>query len=223
MKPLKWIILHGARIGLEVMCRINKEEFKKVPQTGPLLICSNHTGSVEAPIIYTQLAPRPAVGLAKIEAWDNWFLNIVFTAWEMVPIRRGEADMEAMRKSIDILKQGNILGIAPEGTRNRTGKLIRAQPGVVTLAQHSKAPILPMANWGGENFRSNLKRLRRTDFHVNVGRPFHLKLDGLRVNADLRQKIADDIMYQVAALLPEEYRGYYSDLSQASTEYFEFI
>jgi 1-acyl-sn-glycerol-3-phosphate acyltransferase len=177
---------------------------------------------VEVPILFTQLLPRPVTGIAKTESWDRWFLRWVFNAWEVIPIRRGEADMAAMRKSLEALQRGYILGISPEGTRNKTGALIKAQPGIVTLALHSQAPLLPLGNWGGESFLRNIKRLKRTDFAVRVGRPFKLDTHGERVTAGLRQRIADEMMYQVAALLPERYRGVYANLDCATRDYLDF-
>lgn len=220
MGPVGSFVAAATRLGLEVMCRIDKSELHKFPARGPLIAYSNHTGSVEVPIMFTELQPRPVTGLAKIESWDNWFLSWIFNIWGAIPIHRGEADMAAMRKSLDALKDGYILGLSPEGTRNRARGLNRAQPGIVTLALHSGAPLLPLANWGGEDFRRNLGKLKRTDFFIRVGRAFTLDTHGERVTAALRQKIADDLMYKVAALLPEKYRGVYADLDRGSGDYF---
>jgi 1-acyl-sn-glycerol-3-phosphate acyltransferase len=64
--------------------------------------------------------------------------------------------------------------------------------------------------------------LRRTDFHIVVGEPFYVDAKGAPVMGALRQHIADEIMYQLAALLPPFYRGYYSDLNAATEEYLRF-
>ena len=205
------------------MCRIDKSQLHKVPTRGPLLAYSNHTGSVEVPILFTELLPRQVTGLAKVESWENWFLRWVFNLWKIIPIRRGEMDMAAMHACFEALEQGYILGIAPEGTRNKTGAMIQARPGIVTLAMHGHTPLIPIANWGGEIFLQNLKRLRRTDFCIAVGRPFELDTRGERLNAALRQRIADEMMYQVAALLPEKYRGVYSELDRATQDYLRFL
>lgn len=223
MKPIEWIVTYACKLGLEIMCRIDAKEMQKIPAVGPLILYANHTGSVEAPILYTQLVPRPAVGIAKIESWDNWLINWVFTLWHIIPIRRGETDMDAMRKSLGALEQNAILGISPEGTRNKTGALLRAKPGIITLAMRSEAPLQPVAHWGGENFMKNLKRLKRTDFHIRVGRAFQLDLRGERMTKEIRQQMADEIMYQLAKLLPAEYRGEYTDLQNATEKYLRFI
>ena len=77
------------------------------------------------------------------------------------------------------------------------------------LAIHSEAPILPVAHWSGENFLKNLPRLKRTDFHVHVGEPFRLKLEGVKVTREVRQQIVDEMMIRLAELLPPAYQGDY--------------
>jgi 1-acyl-sn-glycerol-3-phosphate acyltransferase len=131
----------------------------------------------------------------------------------MIPVRRGEGDMTALRKAMAALEKGYIFGIAPEGTRNVTGRLKRAHPGAVMLALHSGAPLLPLAHWGGERFLKNLVRLKRTDFHIRVGKPFYLVTDGGRMTRDTRQKMVDEMMYRLAELLPTEYRGDYEKVT----------
>ena len=144
MRPVFWFVNTFVKIGTGIICRMDAPDLDKVPENGPLLLYSNHTGQIEVPVLYSHLQPRPLTGIAKIETWDGWFLHWIFDLWNAIPIRRGEADIEAMRKSIDILNKGYILAIAPEGTRNKTGALIKAQPGVVTLALRSGAPLLPV-------------------------------------------------------------------------------
>jgi 1-acyl-sn-glycerol-3-phosphate acyltransferase len=219
MRPVYWFVTYAVKLGTSLMCRIDAPDFQKVPRKGPFIVYSNHTGQIEVPLMYSHLQPRPVTGLAKIETWDGWFLHWLFNLWGAIPIRRGEADMTAMRTSLQVLKNNEILVIAPEGTRNKTGKLLRAQPGIVTLALRTGAPLLPVAHWGGENFLSNLKRLKRTDFHIRVGEPFKLVPDYGHVPKEIRQQMVDEMMYRLATLLPDYYRGAYADLENATDRY----
>jgi 1-acyl-sn-glycerol-3-phosphate acyltransferase len=141
--------------------------------------------------------------------------------WGMIPVRRGEADMHALKAALRALEKGFIFGIAPEGTRNYNGILRRALPGAVTIALHSGAPIIPIAHWGGEDLMKNLKRFKRTDFHLRVGEPFKLNVEGVKVTGEIRQQIVDEMMVQIAKLMPEEYRGEYSDTSKWTEKYIQ--
>jgi len=180
----------------------------QVPARGPLILVTNHIGSLEVPLLFAHLQPRPVTGFAKIETWDDPFMGWLFDLWGAIPIRRGEADVDALRKGFTALEQGCILAVAPEGTRSRHGRLLRARPGVAMIALRSGVMLLPLAHWGGENFSGNLKRLKRTDFHVKVGQPFRLQVEE-KVTRQVRQQVADEIMFQIAALMPEAYRGEY--------------
>jgi 1-acyl-sn-glycerol-3-phosphate acyltransferase len=201
------------KFGTGILCRIDASDLYKVPTKGPLIVYSNHTGQVEVAVLFGCLQPRPITGWAKMEAWDNAFLSWLFNLWGLIPVRRGDGDTAALRKAIAALERGYIFGIAPEGTRNVTGRLKRAHPGTVMLALHSGAPLLPIAHWGGENFLRNLAHLKRTDFHVRVGEPFQLRVDGVRMTREVRQQIVDEMMYRLAELLPPEYRGEYEKVT----------
>ena len=90
---------------------------------------------------------------------------------------------------------------------------------MVTLALRSGAPLMPVVFYGGEAIGRNVRRLRRTPFHILVGEPFRIETGGERLTSELRQRIADEIMYRMAALLPPQYRGEYADLDSATTTY----
>ncbi len=218
----RWFMDTVIRLGTDILCRIDKSEFSKVPACGPLILVINHISSLEVPLLFAHLQPRKMIGLAKIETWDNKFMGWLFDLWEAIPIRRGQADLAAIRACLQVLKVGDILAIAPEGTRSYHGRLQRGQPGMVVIALRAGAPILPIAHWGGEDFDSNLKRLKRTDFHFRVGRQFYLDAKGERVNGEIRQEMADEIMSQIAMVMPEEYRGEYADCDPPPRKYLRF-
>jgi 1-acyl-sn-glycerol-3-phosphate acyltransferase len=219
--PFFRLVNLAVRVYTHLVCRIDAPDLDKVPMQGPLIVIANHTGQIEVPLLFAHLQPRPITGWAKVETWDNWFLNLIFDLWGAIPIRRGEADMSALRKGLQALKEGFIFAVAPEGTRNMTGKLLRAHPGAVIIALHSGVPVLPIAHWGGENYFRNLKRFRQTDFHIRVGESFRLNTEGVKITAQVRQQIADEMMYRLAALMPEEYRGEYSNLAHATDKFIQ--
>lgn len=206
-----------------IVCRVHGGEFSQVPFKGPLIIAANHINSLEVPVVFTRLRPRPVTGFAKAETWDNPFLRPLFNLWGAIPLERGQADMGAIRTALHVLKENQILAVAPEGTRSPDGKLGRGKPGIVTLALRSGAPILPLVYYGHEHYLHNLRKFQRTDFSVRIGKPFRLIADGEKLSGELRQQMVDEIMYQLAALLPPEYRGFYQDLSSASQKHLDFI
>ena len=205
-----------------ILCRIDAEALKRIPSRGPLILVVNHVNFLDGPIMYTQMQPRKVIAFAKTEAWENPVIGALFNLWGVIPLRRGAADTGALREGLALLKNERIVAIAPEGTRTNDGILVKGSRGVVMLAQHSGAPLLPAAYHGGERFKENWRRLRRTDFHIRVGKPFRLNIEGVRVNREVRQQITDEIMYQLAALLPEKYRGEYKDMGAATGEYLQF-
>jgi 1-acyl-sn-glycerol-3-phosphate acyltransferase len=208
------------KFGTEVvLCRIDAPDFQKIPSKGPLIVITNHTGQLEVPVFFGQLIPRPITGWAKAELWDSPFTKWLFNLWGLIPLQRGDVDTSALRSALKALDEGYIFGIAPEGTRNKTGRLIRGHPGAVILAVHSGAPILPVAHWGGENFLRNLRHLKRTDFHIRVGEPFRLELDGVKMTRETRQQIVDEMMERIAELLPQEYQGEYEKVTLGKQQF----
>lgn len=200
--------------------RVHDDAMDKVPQEGPLLLIINHVNFLDVPLVYSRLVPRKMSGYARHDSWDNPFKALLFSIWGAYPLRRGEADLDGLRWGLERLKEEWIIGIAPEGTRSGDGRLLEAHPGAAFLAQRSGAPILPIVYYGHEDYRNNFP-WRRTDTYAVVGEPFMIEAEG-RVTQEMRKQMLDEMMYQMAALLPPEYRGVYSDLDSATEEYLIF-
>lgn len=215
VRVTNWIL----RRVFQTICRIDAAELRKVPAQGPLILVGNHVNFLEAPIMVPHLAPRPITGIAKEESWKNPLFNFLFTNWELIPIDRGMVDREAFRKSVEALQQGKILALSPEGTRSIDGKLLPGKPGMVAIAARSGAPFLPIAFYGHVDFWKHFKRLRRTPFHIRVGKPFQFAPGVDPLARDLRQPVTDEIMYKIAELLPPANRGAYADVDQVQYRY----
>jgi len=205
-----------------LICRIDDAELRNIPQQGPLIIYTNHVNILEIPIIYTHLQPRRVHGMLLAERWDNPALGWMLDATETIPLHRAEADTTAIRQGLKMLEKGEMIVIAPEGTRSHDGRLAPAHPGVVLLALHSRAALVPVAYFGAEKFKENLKRLKRTDFHINVGRIFHLDEHGEKVTRPVREQMLEEMMFQLAGLLPPQYRGQYGNAPDTSERYLVF-
>jgi 1-acyl-sn-glycerol-3-phosphate acyltransferase len=207
------------RILSRILFRVHDEELPRIPHQGPMIIVANHVNFADVPIFYTHLIPRAVTGFTKIENWNNPALGFLFSLGGAIPIHRGAVDRSAIGGALEVLRSGRILAIAPEGTRSGDGRLQKAHTGIAVLALDSGAPVWPVAYYGGEKFWHNLARIRRTDFYFRVGAPFHVRAGGERLTRAVRERIAEEIMYRIAAMLPPEYRGYYSDLSKATSEF----
>ncbi len=199
--------------------RIDDAQLERVPARGPLIIVVNHVNILEIPLIYARMQPRPVHGMVLAERWKNpvfaWGLDTCGT----IPLARGDLNLESLRRALNYLKEGAMLIIAPEGTRSGDGRLQAAHPGVVSLALKSMAPLIPVVFYGAEGYKQNLKKLRRTDFHIAVGEPFTLNAGGEMVTRLVRQQMVDEIMYRLAACLPPQYQGEYANPSLWTEKY----
>lgn len=208
------------RVFTGMLCKVDATELQRLPESGPLIVIANHVNFLEIPILFSRLFPRPVAGFAKAETWENPLLGFLFDTFGAIPLRRGELDLAAFRQAMAALEQGKILAVAPEGTRSGNGQLGQGRAGAVMLALRSGTPILPLVYYGAEDYRRDWLRLRRPEFHVVVGQPFRLRHKGKLTPAD-RHSMGREIMYQLAALLPERYRGAYADLDSATDDWLE--
>ena len=205
------------------MFRVDAAALAKVPSRGPLIIVTNHVHIPEIPTLYTRLLPRKVYGMAQAErVLDKNLWGAILRWIDTIPVWRGEADLNALRTGIRRLSEGDMLLLDPEGTRSHDGCLQKGQPGAILMALHSGAPMLPVVHYGSENYQVNLKRLRRTDMHYLVGKPFRVEAGGERVTSAIRQQMIDEVMFQMAGLLPPQYRGAYANLKAASHKYLVF-
>jgi 1-acyl-sn-glycerol-3-phosphate acyltransferase len=202
--------------------RIHDDQLQYVPACGPYILVMNHINILEIPFIYSHLQPRAVHGLVLAERWKNPLVGWGLNACGSIPLQRGTGNVSSMNKALEFLSAGEMILIMPEGTRSGHGHLQNAYPGMVLLALKSGAPLIPIVTYGGEKYKANIKKLRRTDFYVAVGEPFHLKAEVEEVSGAVRKQMVDEIMYRLSAMLPHEYRGAYYDLSLATRKYLTF-
>ena len=218
MTRLSVIINPPIKRVLSTFLDVDASEVARIPMEGPLIISTNHINSLDAPVGFSHLHPRPMTAFVKAETWDNWFMKFLFNAWDAIPIKRGEVDFEAFRMAEEALKQKKIVLVAPEGTRSRHGRLNQGYPGIALLAIRSGAPILPVVIYGNEKI-NNLRIGKRTKMTIKVGNPYKINLNGHTLDRENRKQITDEIMYEIARILPEENRGVYADLTLSKREF----
>jgi 1-acyl-sn-glycerol-3-phosphate acyltransferase len=216
----RWLLLRLAEVlFFKTTWRTKVQGQANVPATGPAIVCFNHV-TIFDPMAagWSVSFKRSLAPLAKEELARNPLTAWVVWAWHAIPVKRGEVDRAALKRAFQVIDSGEFLLISPEGHRQKEG-LRDPKEGIIMLATRTKSTIVPIGVSGTEHFLRNLKRLRRTSVDVNIGRPFRIK-DG--VHRKQYAQAADEIMYQIAALLPPGLRGEYADLSKATTEMLDF-
>ena len=202
----------------KILLKVSVEGLENFPQSGPLMIVINHLGDADVPSIISSL-PIPPDALAKIELYDLPILGKLVEWYGVIWLHRGQADKRAIRAALDGFAEGRMIVIAPEGRYSVTGALEEGNSGAAFLAYKSGVPILPIAITGteNENVYGHLKKMRRAPVHVRVGKMFKLaeqaEGDALSASKGRHEAISrgtSQIMQALASLLPEKYRGTYS-------------
>lgn len=216
-RVLRWLITNiGWRFLAKVEC---VEGVENLPAVGPAILMINHIAFVD-PIVVLGNLPRNIVPLAKIEVYTLPLIGLFPWLWGVIPVRREEVDRRAVEQVLAVLKAGEVVLVAPEAHRGPA--LREAKEGIAYLAYKSGAPIVPVAVEGTEGvIKLGLKRRSDPGAIVRLGTPFRFKpLTGRLPHAALRQ-MTDEAMYRLAAMLPENRRGFYADLSKATHDTIE--
>jgi 1-acyl-sn-glycerol-3-phosphate acyltransferase len=208
-------------IGFTLLAKLDRVEgLENVPAHGPAILMINHIAFVD-PIVVLAALPRNIVPMAKIEVYSYPIVGIFPRLWGVIPVRRGEVDRDALRKALDVLAAGEVILVAPEGTRHPS--LQRGKEGVAFLASRSGAPVIPVAVEGTVGFPSvNPVRWRKGGAIVRLGRPFRFKDAGEKPGRVALRRMTDEALYVLASMLPEGRRGVYGDLERATRETIEF-
>lgn len=189
-------IVLGALSGLRVTGR------EHVPRKGGLIVASNHVSYWDPPLLGAAV-PREIHYLAKEELFRTPVFGALIRAYNAIPIRRGVADLSGMARAIEILRQGGVLLMFPEGTRSRDGALRSARPGVGMLAVNADVPILPSFISGSD--RPRQWWYRGASVRIALGAPRKWQ-DLAGPGADpvpgraLYQQVGDGLMREIAAL-----------------------
>ncbi len=205
---VRWLV---CRI-FDLIADVEVIDYENIPKDS-CVIAANHIGFLDVPFSFyalnrwdTSVMVGEKWGEVGLFRWVGKLFNFVF-------IDRFHPDIKAMRKAIALMEEGKSLIIAPEGTRSRVGSLIEGKPGVSYLATKLNRPIIPAGITGTEDkvVLDNLKHFRRSHFTVTAGKPFMLPPLPRENRDEVLKQYTDEIMCQIAALLPEKQRGIYAD------------
>jgi len=202
----------SVRFLMKLIADVEVHGIEKAPR-GNLIAAANHLGRLDtAALLY--IIDREDIIMPVAEKYKNHpIFGVLGRAVNAIWLNRFEADYAALRQILARMEQGGMLVIAPEGTRSKTEALQEGKMGVAFLAAKSGYPVLPVAVTGTEDRRilENLKRFRRSKIVVRGGDPLHVELPKGKGREEAMRQATDEIMCRIAALLPENYRGFYAD------------
>lgn len=205
-------VYHILRAVLGLAARILLKQqivgLENIPKTGAYMVVLNHLSVLDPPLVFIHVQREMVVFVA--DKWRNtffigWLCETIGAVW----VTREEVDTSAIKTSLALLRRGQPMGMAPEGTRSPTGQLQKAKTGCAYLVDRTGVPIVPVAVTGTEKFGPTIRRLRRTPVRMEVGKPFYLPPNGRAKGPEL-EAYTEIIMTTLAAMLPPEYRGHYA-------------
>jgi len=190
---------------------------ENIPRGGPLLLASNHLSFIDS-LVIPLAAPRRVVFLAKSEyftgrglrgLWMRW----IFTAVGAIPVRRGTfgAAQEALDSALEVLREGLVFAVYPEGTRSRDGRLYRGRTGVAWLALTAGCPVVPVALRGTQDIQpvgSRVPRIRKVT--VRFGTPLDFSHLQDAKPGPARREATDTIMAAIQCLSGQERVAHYN-------------
>ena len=201
------------RFVLRLIADVERIGLENVPQTTTFAIASNHIGRLDIGLVFAGLDQTEFILPLAEKYKKNPFTHFVGYMMGVIWLDRFNTDFKAIREMMTRIKQGGVLVIAPEGTRSKTGALQEGKPGVAFLAAKAGLSIVPVALYGTEDkvVVDNLKHLRRSHFKMIGGKSFVLPQLKSGNREEQIKNHTDEIMCHIAALLPEEQRGFYKD------------
>lgn len=184
-------------LAARLWARLRVEGREHVPATGPLILVSNHVDNWDSYTLGMLVRGRVVNYLARTDRLESRRLRWFWTQLGAIP-----ADREGLALALKTLREGGAVGVFPEG--DIAPALLRAIPGSAVLALRSGAVVVPAAIWGTERVHPwSLPRPPRVT--VRFGPPRVLK----RVRGQDTRAVMDDLMFEIAAMLPPRYRGAY--------------
>jgi 1-acyl-sn-glycerol-3-phosphate acyltransferase len=204
------------RLLIFLLARLEVRGRDNLPTDGPGIVYYNHIHWLD-PVLFCGSSLRYAVPLAKIESKSWPGVGKLLQWYHVIFIMRGVVDRDALKAVWQVLVDGDIVVISPEGTRSLNGDLQSAKEGLAFIARHEPgAWLMPCAVTGTTQFSWGLKRiLSRPRIVLNYGQAFRFRWSDGRVDRSLLRDMTDEAMAHLAACLPEEMRGAYSHTSGA--------
>lgn len=180
----------------QIVFRVKKVGEENIPKQGAYIMCANHVSNWDPPILVA-CTKRKMYIMAKAELFKNNFIKWLARKCLVFPVKRGKMDIESIKFSLKVLKDGEILTIFPEGTRNGMEKNKKAQNGAAFMALRTGAPVIPVGIQG-----------KMKPFHkvkLNYGKPLDFSKDQTnKPEKEQLDKVSKEIMEHIIMLTNEE-------------------
>ena len=214
-----WILKHlvvGPPVRLVFRPRV--EGLRHVPAHGPAILASNHlsfSDSIFLPLVVKRRITFPA----KAEYFTGkgvkgWLTRQFFTLTGQIPIDRtgGKASQVALEKGLEVLREGELFGIYPEGTRSPDGRLYRGKTGMARLALVAGVPIIPCAMIDTDKAQPTGQKIPNiVRVGVRIGAPMTWpQYAGMEDRREVLREITDDVMRELQRLSGQEYVDEYA-------------
>jgi len=138
-----WLARWACRIFCMFFFRVRSYGRENIPKTGPFVLISNHQSYLD-PMLCGGPIQRRVSFLARESLFKHWFFGRMIRSVGTIPVRMGEADIAAMKKVINVLRQGRGVCLFPEGTRSMDGKITPFKPGFGLLCRRGGAAVVPV-------------------------------------------------------------------------------
>jgi len=195
---------------IRALARPTIEGLENLPPRGPVILIYNHIHAID-PFVTVGLLPRYGVPMSKIENFNIPIFGPLIRWFGVIPVKRGEADVWAIKAANAVLEAGHVLLIAPEGTRSRDGALQTGKEGLAFIARKTDPLIVPVGFTGSTALGASFKRLRPVAVHLRYGAPFRFRWPAGKLTREHLRLLTDAAMGRLAALLPPDMRGVYRD------------
>jgi 1-acyl-sn-glycerol-3-phosphate acyltransferase len=217
-----WGIVLGLLIFL--LSRLEVRHRERLPVTGAGVVYYNHIHWLD-PVLFCGSCGRYAVPLAKIESRSWPVVGLLLQWYHVIFITRGVVDRNALKAAWEVLRDGDIAVISPEGTRSPDGELQSAKEGLAFIAKEvPEAWLMPCAVTGTPKFSWNIGLLlHRPHIVLTYGAPFRFRWPQGKIEREVLGQMTDEAMAQLAANLPVEMRGAYREWDPSETRWLEFL
>ena len=199
-----------ARFLFRLLTRLEIRGAENIPQDAPYMVVTNHLSAIDPPLVMA-IFPGPITVFAADTHRHEFIVGEIMHRMGAIWVKRGEVDREALRTALEVLKEGGVIGLAPEGTRSRTGGLLQGKIGAAYIAAHASVPLVPIVLTGTEIGLPAVFRLTRPRITATIGPPFQLRDCGGRPSRQDLDEYTETIMLTLARMLPERYRGVYRE------------